>query len=143
MSRIVEGPLSLERAVAAVSDDHHGAVATFSGVVRASSHGKRVHRLDYEAYAPMAERTMATILATIERELPSVKLYAEHRIGSLGVGELAVVVAAGAPHRRDALLACDRAIEAIKAELPIWKREHTDGGAEWVRCEVHTKSNDG
>lgn len=142
MSRILSTPLSLDRAVAAVSDEHHGAVATFSGVVRASSHGRRVHRLDYEAYTEMAERTMATILATIERELPSVKLYAEHRTGSLGIGELAVVVAAGAPHRREALLACDRAIEAIKAELPIWKREHTDDGAEWVRCEIHQKSHD-
>jgi len=141
MTRILDTPLSLDRAVAAVSDASHGAVATFAGMVRDHSHGRRVHRLDYEAYAPMAERMMAEILDGIVRELPSVKLYAEHRVGTLEVGELAVVIAAGAPHRREALLACDRAIEEIKARLPIWKREHTDEGASWVSCaeNSHTK----
>ncbi|MEO6952192.1 MAG: molybdenum cofactor biosynthesis protein MoaE [Polyangia bacterium] len=128
-------PLSLERVVAAVSDEEHGAIATFSGVVRRTSHGKRVHRLDYEAYGAMADRTLRDLAAELVARYPSVRIAVEHRTGELAVGELAVVIAAGAPHRRDALSACEDAIEAVKARLPVWKREHTDEGAEWVGCE--------
>ncbi len=127
--------LSLERVVAAVTDEEHGAVATFSGIVRRTSHGRRVLRLDYEAYGAMAERTLRELEAELVARYPCVRIAIEHRTGSLDIGELAVVVAAGAPHRRDALSACNDAIEAVKARLPIWKREHTDEGAEWVGCE--------
>lgn len=132
---ITSEPLSLDRVVTAVSDEEHGAIATFVGVVRRTSHGKRVHRLDYEAYGAMAARTLGDIAAELFARYPSVRVAVEHRTGELQVGELAVVVAAGAPHRREALAACDDAIEAVKARLPVWKREHTDEGATWVGCE--------
>ena len=132
---IMSEPLSLARAVTAVSDEEHGAIATFIGVVRRTSHGKRVHRLDYEAYGAMAARTLDDIAAELFARYPTVRLAVEHRTGELRVGELAVVVAAGAPHRRDALAACEDAIEAVKVRLPVWKREHTDEGATWVGCE--------
>ena len=132
---VMSEALSLDRVVGLVTDHEHGAIATFSGVVRRTSHGLRVERLDYEAYVPMAERVMREIVGEIRERRPSVRVAMEHRIGALAVGELAVVIAAGAPHRRDALLACDEAIEAVKARAPIWKREHTEGGATWVGCE--------
>jgi molybdopterin synthase catalytic subunit len=138
-------PLSLDRAIAAVRSDAHGAIATFCGVVRDHSDGRRVHRLDYEAYAPMAERALARIADELEASLPSLRLAIEHRIGALQVGELAVVIAAAAPHRREALSGCREAIERVKAEVPIWKREHTDAGAAWVGCAgcvPHTHAND-
>jgi molybdopterin synthase catalytic subunit/molybdopterin converting factor small subunit len=137
--RIVAEPLSLDRVVSVVRDDRHGGIASFSGVVRDHSDGRRVHRLDYEAYAPMAERVLATIVSELERK-HGVRLAVEHRTGTLQVGELAVVIAAGAPHRREALAACAEAIDRIKAELPMWKREHTDAGAEWVDCSAHLHS---
>ncbi len=128
-------PLSLERVVAAVSGVEHGAVATFTGMVRRTSRGHVVTRLDYEAYVPMAERVMREVIDEIVVRHPSVKLAIEHRIGELALGALAVVIAAGAPHRREALAACDEAIESVKARAPIWKREHTDQGAAWVGCD--------
>lgn len=133
--RIIAAPLSLDRVVEAVSDEEHGAVATFSGVVRRHSHGQRVHRLDYEAYVPMAERTLRELVGEIERNRPSVRIAVEHRVGELTVGDLAVVIAVGAPHRGEALRACQETIDALKERVPIWKREHTDAGADWVGCE--------
>lgn len=133
--RVIEEPIDLARLVAAVEDDRHGAIATFSGVVRDHSDGKRVHRLDYEAYTPMAERMLVTLADEIEARYPSVRLAIAHRVGSLAVGDIAVVVATGAPHRREALQACAEAIDTLKATVPIWKREHTDEGAVWVGCD--------
>jgi molybdopterin synthase catalytic subunit len=134
-ARITEERLELGRVVAAVSDDEHGAVATFAGVVRRTSEGRRVSRLDYEAYGPMAVRALQEILEELERRWPGVRLAAEHRTGELEIGELAVVVAAGAAHRREALSACAAAIDEIKARVPIWKREHTEEGGRWVGCD--------
>jgi len=133
--RISVDPLVAAHAIAAVSDAAHGAIASFCGVVREHSDGRRVHRLDYEAYVPMAERVMSEVIAAIEERFPMVKLAIEHRVGSLVIGEIAVVVAAGAPHRREALAACAEAIDSVKATVPIWKREHTDDGATWVGCD--------
>lgn len=135
LARISDEPLVVSRVLAAVSDAAHGAVASFCGVVRDHSDGRRVHRLEYEAYVPMAERVMSEVLGAIEARYRTVRLAVEHRVGSLAVGELAVVVAAGAPHRREALAACAEAIDSVKATVPIWKREHTDTGAIWVGCD--------
>jgi molybdopterin synthase catalytic subunit len=132
-ARVTREPLSLERVVSAVRDDQDGAVATFSGVVRNHSDGQRVHRLDYEAYLPMAERILADLCDELEGR-HAVRIAIEHRIGSLAVGELAVVIAVGAPHRREALAACGRMIDRVKTDVPLWKREHTDTGARWVGC---------
>ena len=133
--RVLDDGLELDRVIAAVSDEEHGAIATFSGVVRRRSHGHLVTRLDYEAYVPMAERAMRALVAEIVARRPTVRIAIEHRVGALSVGELAVVIAVGAPHRRDALAACEEAIDTLKATVPIWKREHTASGAEWVGCD--------
>ncbi|MGE0398364.1 MAG: molybdopterin converting factor subunit 1 [Kofleriaceae bacterium] len=129
---LLETPLSLDRVVAAVSGPGMGGIVTFTGMVRDHARGKRVVRLDYSAYAGMATKEMTRIIEGIEREVPSARLAVEHRIGSLAVGDLAVVIAAAAPHRAEAFDACRQMIERLKESVPIWKREHGDDGSTWV-----------
>jgi len=135
-----ETPLSLDEAVAAVARPGAGAIATFTGVVRDHSEGRAVTRLEYSAYAAMAKREMAKIAAEIETEMADVRVSVIHRVGTLDVGDAAVVCTASAPHRREAFKACRELIDRIKARVPIWKREWGPDGAVWVgwvdaRCE--------
>ncbi len=122
-------PASLFEAVRRPSD---GGIALFVGVVRDRNDGRTVTRLDYEAYGPMAEKEMAKIAEELSVSHPESNLLMRHRVGSLSVGEVAVVVVASAPHRDQAFAACRDGIERIKARVPIWKREHGTHGAAWV-----------
>jgi molybdopterin synthase catalytic subunit len=103
--------------------------------VRNHNDGRAVTRLEYHAYVSMAEKEMQRIADEIAREVPGVRLAALHRIGSLGVGDLAVVCAAGAVHRGEAFTACRALIDRIKHRVPIWKREHGPDGPYWVGWE--------
>jgi molybdopterin synthase catalytic subunit len=125
-------PLSVDEAVRAVSAPGSGGISVFIGTVRDESDGHPVSRLDYEAYPSMAEREMASIAREIELELPGVRLAVLHRVGELGVGDIAVVCAASAPHRGEAFKACRALIDRIKERVPIWKREHGPDGPYWV-----------
>lgn len=128
--------LSLDEVMNAVRHPGAGGIAVFVGVVRDHADDKPVARLDYEAHPELAERTMRAILDAIEAAAPDVRLAALHRAGALAIGDLAVVVAASSPHRAEAFAACREAIERIKAEVPIWKKEWApDGGARWVNLE--------
>ena len=129
--RVVDRPLDLAEAVDAVAGPGRGGLVTFRGDVRDESHGKRVVRLEYEAYVPMAERKLAEIGHAMGEEHGAL-LSIVHRVGSLSPGEAAVVIAAAAPHRAPAFRACEAAIERLKREVPIWKREVFDDGSEWV-----------
>jgi molybdopterin synthase catalytic subunit len=108
-----------------------GAVVSFVGTVRATNHGKRVVRLEYEAYPEMALRIFDHIAAHA-REKWAARVSIHHRTGSLEPGEISVVIAAAAPHRADAFEACRHAIEALKKDAPIWKRELYPDGSSWV-----------
>lgn len=130
--RISEEPLSLDEVVRAVSSDEHGGVVTFTGVVRRHSRGKTIVRLEYEAYRGMAERKLAEIGAQLAAEQPGVRVAIVHRIGKLVVGDVAVVIAASAPHRAAAFDACRAAIDRLKESVPIWKKEIADDGEEWI-----------
>ncbi len=130
--RIREEVLSLDEAVAFVRHESAGAVATFLGVVRDHNEGRAVTLLEYEAYGTMAEAELARIEDEIRARLPGVRVFATHRVGPLRVGDVAVVCAASAPHRGEALRACRELIDEIKARLPIWKREHGPEGPYWV-----------
>lgn len=123
---------SLEAVVAAVSDPGAGGVATFTGLVRAHSRGRAVARLEYEAYVPMAEKVFHELCDEIEAELPGVRLAVEHRVGTLAVGDVAVTIAAAAPHRGEAFRACQAMIDRLKERAPIWKKETGPDGATWV-----------
>ena len=133
--RVLEAPLSVAEATAAVSAPDVGGIDLFVGVVRDHNAGRAVTRLEYHAYVSMAEKEMERIALEIARELPGVRLAALHRIGALGVGDVAVVCAAGAVHRGEAFAACRALIDRIKQRVPIWKREHGPDGPYWVGWE--------
>ena len=109
-----------------------GGLTLFVGVVRDHNEGRAVTRLDYEAYGPMAEKEMARIAEELAALHPEARLAMRHRVGTLAVGDVAVVVVAAAPHRNEAFAACREAIERIKARVPIWKREEGPSGVHWV-----------
>lgn len=129
--RVVDRPLSLDEVVAAVSGPGRGGVVTFTGDVRGESHGKRVVRLEYEAYVPMAERKLAEIGRAVGEE-HGAAVAVVHRVGALRPGEAAVVIACAAAHRAPAFRACEAVIERLKKEAPIWKREVYEDGSAWV-----------
>jgi MoaE-MoaD fusion protein len=130
--RVMETPLSLDQVVQAVSGEGMGGVVTFTGNVRDNTRGRPVLRLEYEAYAPMAERKMDEIAAEAARLFPGSRVAISHRVGVLPPGEAAVVIAAAAPHRDEAFKACRHAIERLKSEVPIWKKEFFEDGQVWV-----------
>jgi molybdopterin synthase catalytic subunit len=119
-------------AIAHVAAPSAGAIDVFLGVVRDHSEGRAVSRLEYTAYESMALAEMRRIADEIVQRWPGARLAAIHRLGALVVGDLAIVCAASAPHRAEAFDACRALIEAIKARVPIWKREHGPDGAAWV-----------
>ncbi|HET6831836.1 MAG TPA: molybdenum cofactor biosynthesis protein MoaE [Solirubrobacterales bacterium] len=124
--RITGEPLSLERIAALVVRPAAGAIVTFQGVTRV------VDSLDYEAYAEMAEERIAAILAECCERHGLEAAAAEHRTGTVPLGEPSVVVAVAAAHRGEAFAGAREAIDRIKAEAPIWKREIEGGEARWV-----------
>ncbi len=129
--RVVDRPLSLAEVVEAVRGPAMGGLVTFTGDVREEAHGKKVLRLEYEAYRPMAEKKLEEIgLAAGRAHGAAVAIV--HRVGVLQPGEAAVVIACAAPHRTPAFRACEAVIESLKKEVPIWKREVYEDGSSWV-----------
>ena len=129
---VLAQPLSLEAVVAEVEGIERGGIVTFTGVVRRHGRHGEVVRLEYEAYAEMAEQVLAEIAEEIEREWPGTHVAIHHRVGALQVGEVAVVIAAAAPHRAEAFDACEAAIDRLKRRAPIWKKEIGTHGEEWI-----------
>jgi molybdopterin synthase catalytic subunit len=130
--QVVDRPLRLEEVVEAVAGEAHGGLVTFSGSVRNQTRGRRVVKLEYEAYPPMAEKKLAEIGAEVAGRFNGTRLAIVHRVGTLVPGELAVVIAAAAPHRKEAFLGCEHAIERLKQDVPIWKKEFYEDGEVWV-----------
>ena len=123
---VVDGPLSLDALVAQVRDPRAGAVVTFSGVTR------DVPRLDYEAYAEMAEPVIAAIVAAAVERHGLCAAAAQHRVGAVPLSEPSVIVAASAPHRGEAFAGAREIIDRVKAEAPIWKKEVDGDRQRWV-----------
>lgn len=129
-------PLSVDAAIASVRHASAGGIAVFLGVVRDHAEGRAVTRLDYEAHATLAARELAAVASEVLAAQAEVRVHAVHRVGQLEIGELAVVVAASAPHRAEAFDACRALIERIKERVPIWKKEWgADGSADWVNLK--------
>ena len=125
-ARVTDEPLSLDALVARVGNPAAGAIVTFQGVTR------EVERLDYEAYAEMATEVIEGIVAAAIESHGACAGAAEHRVGSVALGEPSVAVAVSAPHRGEAFAAAREIIDAIKAQAPIWKREVEGESARWV-----------
>ncbi len=132
LHRLVDGPLDLQEALRAVAGPDRGAVATFSGTARDHHAGRPVLRLEYQAYAAMAEETFRTIGAEVAERFATPHLAILHRTGTVPIGEASVIIAVAAPHRREALAACAYAIDRLKETAPIWKKEVYADGAVWI-----------
>ena len=130
--RLTHGPVNLTSVIVEVVDEQAGAIATFLGTVRAHSRGRDVIALEYEAYEEMAEDVMTTIADELQARYDLCKVAMSHRLGRVEVGETSVAIAVSAPHRQDALAACADAIEALKAQVPLWKKELYADGEEWI-----------
>jgi molybdopterin synthase catalytic subunit len=130
---IVRTPIDPVRLDASVRDDLFGAVVSFLGIVRErADDGRLVHGLEYEAYDTMALAEFETIAGEAYRRFGDVRLTIVHRVGRLNVGEIAVAVVVGSPHRGDAFDACEYAIDEVKSRAPIWKKElYADGDERW------------
>jgi molybdopterin synthase catalytic subunit len=127
-------PLSVDEIYARADDSANGAVVVMSGMVRNQTDGKPVVALEYQAYEPMALRVFYQIAADIRSSWTDVtRVVIHHRVGRLQVGEISVLVAVGCPHRSEAFAACRYAIDTLKHNAPIWKKEHwEDGSSSWV-----------
>ncbi|MCC2545557.1 molybdenum cofactor biosynthesis protein MoaE [Hymenobacter sp. BT175] len=130
---LTDQPIDVAAALAAVQDDGAGAVNTFIGTVRNQSTGKKVVRLDYEAYDKMALHQMRRVAELAREKWPMLRQVAiTHRKGRLEIGDVAVVVAVSTPHRAESFAACQFIIDTIKQVVPIWKKEEYEDGSVWV-----------
>ena len=131
--RLANAPFDIATLRAGLMDDRAGAFAGFEGWVRDHNDGRSVHGLRYEAYAELAEREGEAVLAEALRQFDIVDAACAHRTGELAIGELAVWVGVSAAHRDAAFAACRWIIDAIKAQVPIWKHErYADGDDGWL-----------
>ena len=130
--RLSAEPLSLDAVVDEVRDERAGAIATFVGTTRVESRGRTVQHLDYEAYEGMAEQVMSEIAATLKERYDVCEIAIHHRTGRVEIGDASVLIAVSAPHRQDALAACKDAIDTLKEQVPLWKKEVYEGGEEWI-----------
>lgn len=133
---ILDSPLSVDAVMSAVSDAAVGGTVVFVGAVRdhdgPQGAEKGVRALEYSAH-PSALSELAAVADVVTEAFPGVRLAAHHRVGRLEIGDLAVVVAAGAAHREEAFAAARRLIDDLKAKVPIWKHQiFDDGSEEWV-----------
>jgi molybdopterin synthase catalytic subunit len=125
-------PLDPGLAASQVPSSADGAVVVFLGIVREESRGRRVVRLEYEAYGSMAEAEMARIFAEMAERFGVERARVDHRVGICGIGDPSVAIAVAAPHRAAAFDACRYCIDELKKRVPIWKKEVYEGGAEWI-----------
>jgi molybdopterin synthase catalytic subunit len=131
---VTDKPLDPAPLVALVEGPEMGAVVTFSGNVRDNNRGRRVEYLEYDVYRPMAEKQLRKIgdAAVLRWDC---RIAIQHRVGRLEIGEPSVLVVVACGHRGEAFDACRYAIDTLKAEVPIWKREVWEGGEAWIEGE--------
>ncbi len=131
-TQIQESALEVQVLLEMVKSDSCGAIDLFIGTVRNETQGKKVIRLDFEAYIPMAVKEMEKIALEAGEKWPVEKIALYHRIGSLEIGEIAVTIALSTPHRKASFQACQFAIDTLKGRVPIWKKEIFEDGEVWV-----------
>lgn len=129
---ISASPLDTQEVVDLVSSDACGAIDVFIGTVRNQTKGKAVVKLEFEAYEPMAIKEMQKIADRAASQWPVDKMAIYHRTGTLGHGEIAVIIAVSTPHRKASFEACQFAIDTLKETVPIWKKEFFEDGEVWV-----------
>ena len=130
--KISSTPLNPEDANAFVTNELCGGIVTFIGTARKFTQNKEVLRLEFEAYEPMAIKEMTKIAEQILQDFPAEKVAIHHRVGTVGLKEIAVIIAVACPHRKAAFAACEYAIDTLKETVPIWKKEIFEDGEVWV-----------
>ena len=130
--QLLTSQLSEKKCLDFVKTDEVGGIVVFVGTVRNQTKNKRVLRLEFEAYEPMAVSEMRKIAEEIQSKFSLLKVSIHHRIGILAVGEIPVIIAVSAPHRKAAFEACEFAIDTLKKTVPIWKKEFFEDGEMWV-----------
>ncbi|MBC7806343.1 MAG: molybdenum cofactor biosynthesis protein MoaE [Akkermansiaceae bacterium] len=134
-------PLDAQLAIDGVLTDSDGAYVLFVGVTRNHARGRHVTGLEYDAYKPLAESQMAKIVATV-RERWGLASAILHRTGYVAVGEPSVVICVASAHRAEAFAACQWAIDTLKADVPIWKKEHASDGTFWIEGDASIPAQD-
>lgn len=138
-AELVDGPIDVDRVAASVAGASRGAIVLFLGTVRDHHAGRPVGKLTYSAYRSMAEDGLRRIVDDLEASAPGLRAAIVHRLGEVPVGEASVAIAVGSPHRAAAYDASRTALERLKTEIPIWKREHyTEGPPLWREEEPLT-----
>jgi len=130
--QLLDTPLSPQACLHSVASDEAGGTVLFDGTVRNNTKGRAVVRLEFEAYAPMAISEMRKIAEEVERRWEARHVAIHHRIGTLDIGGIAVLIAVATPHRKAAFEACQYAIDTLKDTVPIWKKEIFADGEIWV-----------
>lgn len=130
--QIKETTLSSDECIQAVADPAAGGTTVFIGTVRDQTKGKKVVRLEFESYIPMAEKEMRKIADYIKEKWGALHVSMHHRVGVLDIGEVPVIIAVATPHRQAAFEACQHAIDTLKETVPIWKKEIFEDGEVWV-----------
>ncbi len=139
---LASGPLPVDRALGWAATPGSGGIACFLGIVRDHSEGRDgVVGLTYEVYEEQATRALGDVAVDARRRWPSVERVALlHRVGDLELSEVSVAVVVSAPHRAEAFEAARYCIDTLKETVPIWKREHWDGGSDWAVCDHPLRS---
>ena len=131
---VSEAPLDVEAHRRAVASAQSGAEVVFTGVVRDHDHGRSVRNLDYVGH-PDAQNVLREVAGEFAADPDVVAIAISHRIGPLGIGDVALVAAVSTAHRGEAFAMCSRLVDEVKHRLPIWKRQvFADGTEEWVNC---------
>lgn len=132
MPYLTDAPIATHELIEQVRRPSDGAVAFFAGVVRNNNEGREVESVFYEAYRPMAEKEIDRVVSEVGVRHPDVRIALKHRLGPLRVGECSIAIACASPHRAAAFEACRELIDQIKQSVPIWKKEKSPQGEEWV-----------
>jgi len=132
MTYLTDAPIDAAALIRRVMRPSDGAYVLFEGVVRNHHEGRAVESIFYDAYRPMAEKEMETIVREVAAQRPEVAVAVVHRLGHLVVGDSSIAIVAASPHRAEAFEACRMVIDRIKEKVPIWKKERGPDGEEWV-----------
>ena len=133
MDRIVSEAIDCRAIIDEVTGEDRGAVLTFAGTVRNTNLGRTVRSIDYHAYESMARKELEKLELETAGRWPGVKIRIVHRIGRLDLGEASVFIAAAGAHRDESFAALRHAIDRLKEDAPVWKRElYEDGSEAWL-----------
>lgn len=134
MIQLTDQPLDIEKIINKVRSKAAGAINVFIGTVRDTTDGRKVVSLEFEAYIPMALSEMNIISNYVQKQWPALTIAIHHRIGTLSIGDIPVIIAVATPHRKQGFEACAYAIDTLKKTVPIWKKEIFEDGGEWVEA---------